>query len=54
MVASVPELTMRSFSIDGMNDLMRCAISVSIAVGAPNESPLRAASSTALSTAGWA
>ena len=35
MVASVPELTMRTISMDGTMEHTRSAISVSMAVGAP-------------------
>ncbi len=35
MVASVPELTMRTISMDGTKAQTRSAISVSMAVGAP-------------------
>ncbi len=35
MVASVPELTMRTISMDGTRRQTSSAISVSIAVGAP-------------------
>ncbi len=35
MVASVPELTMRTISMDGTSEQTRSAMSVSMAVGAP-------------------
>ena len=35
VLASVPELTMRTISIDGTSEQTRSAISVSMAVGAP-------------------
>ena len=40
MVASVPELTMRTISTDGTASQMRRAISTSSAVGAPKLVPL--------------
>jgi hypothetical protein len=43
MVASVPELTKRTSSIDGMISQTRLASSVSIAVGAPKDRPSSAA-----------
>ena len=39
IVASVPELTIRSSSIDGMRADDPAASSVSMTVGAPNERP---------------
>src|SRR3990172_2094917 len=54
IVASVPLLTMRTFSIDGIAFLMSVAICVSISVGAPKLKPFSAACFTAATTAGWA
>ncbi len=54
MVASVPELTKRTSSMDGMISHTRLASSVSTVVGAPKDSPSRAASRTASITAGCA
>ena len=54
MVASVPEETMRTISMEGMSSQTLSAICVSIAVGAPNESPLRTTASTASITSWWA
>ena len=50
MVASVPELTMRTSSMDGMTSQMRRASWVSICVGAPNDRPSAARSCTARTT----
>ena len=54
IVASVPELHIRTDSIDGTMAQMRSAISVSSSVGAPNDSPFSAATCTAAMTSGWA
>ena len=54
MVASVPELTMRTSSIDGTSRHTVSAISVSTAVGAPKPRPLPTASRTASITSGCA
>ena len=50
--ASVPELTMRTISMDGTAAMMSSANAVSASVGAPKEAPRRTASSTALTTRG--
>ena len=52
--ASVPELTMRTLSIEGTRAQTRSAISVSSTVGAPKLRPRPAASRTASTTRGWA
>jgi hypothetical protein len=54
IVASVPELTIRTSSIDGTSSQIRRASRVSISVGAPNDSPAAARSCTARMTAEWA
>ena len=54
MVASVPEDTRRTDSIEGTAWTSASASFSSPAVGAPNDSPLRAARSTAASTIGSA
>ncbi len=54
MVASVPEFTMRTCSMEGMSAQMVSAISVSMAVGAPKPSPPATVSCTARTTSGWA
>ena len=54
IVASVPELTMRTISIDGTSRQTWAAMSVSIAVGAPNDSPFATVSWTRAMTSGWA
>ena len=54
MTASVPDETMRSFSIDGISARTSSASSVSRAVGAPKVRPWPQASRTAATTAGWA
>ena len=54
MTASVPDETMRSFSIDGISARTSSASSVSRAVGAPKVRPCLQASRTAATTAGWA
>ena len=51
MVASVPELTIRTFSILGKNALIFSAMVTSIAVGAPKLRPFSAALITASLTA---
>ena len=52
MVASVPELTMRTNSMEGINSQTRAAIVVSISVGAPKLKPFSAATLTAAMTSG--
>ena len=54
IVASVPELTMRSNSIDGTSSVTLRASSVSITVGAPNDRPSTARRVTAAMTSGCA
>ena len=54
IVASVPELTSRTCSIDGTSFTSRLAISSSASVGAPNDSPRSATCCTALITSGCA
>jgi hypothetical protein len=54
MVASVPELTKRTSSIEGMIAQTRFASSVSTAVGAPKDKPSSAAARTASMTSGCA
>ena len=54
MVASVPELHMRTSSIDGTSSMILRATVVSMAVGAPNESPCSAVCCTARITSGCA
>ena len=54
MVASVPELTKRTRSTLGTSLAISSAITVSAAVGAPNDKPPKAASRTASTTSGWA
>ena len=54
MVASVPELTMRTLSMDGINPQICSASSVSSSVGAPKLRPFSAARLTAVITSGWA
>ena len=53
ITASVPELTIRIISIDGMLSQMSFAISTSIFVAAPKLNPLAQASITASNTSGW-
>jgi len=53
MVASVPELTSRTFST-GVRATISSASSTSAAVAAPNEVPCAAAAVTASTTAGYA
>jgi hypothetical protein len=52
MVASVPELTIRETSMEGISLLIVSAIFSSAAHGVPNESPFSMASATAFLTAG--
>ena len=47
IAASVPELTMRTISIDGTASMISSASCVSRSVGAPKLAPRRTASSTA-------
>ncbi len=54
MVASVPELTMRSLAALGTRRATSSASSTSASVGAPNEVPLAVAARTASTTRGWA
>ncbi len=54
MVASVPELTIRTSSIDGTSSPTRFASCVSISVGAPKDRPSAAMRRTASITSGWA
>ncbi len=54
MVASVPELTMRTSSMDGTSSMILRATTVSISVGAPNDRPCSAVCCTARITAGSA
>ena len=54
IVASVPLEQKRSFSIEGKNVFTFSAISVSIAVGAPNDKPFSIEARTASSTLGLA
>ena len=53
IVASVPELTSRTFSIDGMASTISSASSFSATVGAPKLVPRCRAASMAATTAGW-
>ena len=54
MVASVPELTMRTISMEGTSSQTSLASATSAPVGAPKLVPLAAASCTASVTTGWA
>jgi hypothetical protein len=54
MVASVPELTMRTSSIVGISSQIWRASCVSICVGAPNDRPNAARSCTARTTGSYA
>jgi hypothetical protein len=54
MVASVPELTMRSLPTAGTRRATSSASSTSASVGAPNDVPRAAAACTASTTRGWA
>ena len=54
IVASVPELTMRTISRPGTRAMMRSAIVTSSGLGTPNESPCAAVRTTASSTSGCA
>ena len=53
MVASVPEDTSRTISIDGTRRQIACASSISLAVGAPKDNACAAAAVTASTTFGW-
>ena len=53
MVASVPELTKRTFSIAGKASITSSARSASVGVEAPKLVPLRAAWTMASMTSGW-
>jgi len=52
MVASVPEFTKRTISIEGTASMTSLASSFSASVGAPKLNPPRAARTTASTTAG--
>ena len=52
--ASVPELTIRTISIDGTASMISSARSTSASVGAPNVVPRRVASSTTATVSGSA
>ena len=52
MQASVPELTMRTFSTDGTTSAIRAAISTSMSVGAPKLVPRPSTPASASMTAG--
>jgi hypothetical protein len=54
IVASVPEFTIRTSSIEGTSRHTVSAIRVSTAVGAPKPRPRSTASRTASITRGWA
>ena len=54
MVASVPDETARSFSIEGKASTTASAKRTSSSVGAPNVVPEPITSCTASSTSGWA
>ena len=54
IVASVPELTRRTISMEGTASWMAWTSSVSPSVGAPKLRPSCAARHTASTTAGWA
>ncbi|MBP1725401.1 MAG: hypothetical protein H6Q51_699 [Deltaproteobacteria bacterium] len=54
MVASVPELTRRTISMDGTSLLIIWASSTSFGVGMPKVVPCSAASLIAATTWGWA
>ncbi|MNT35621.1 hypothetical protein D3C72_1716550 [compost metagenome] len=54
MVASVPEDTSRTCSIDGTSLQISSAMAISASVGAPNEKLWAAVSCTARTTSGWA
>ena len=54
MVASVPELTKRIFSMEGKRRFTASASSTSPGQGAPKEVDRPAASVTARTTSGWA
>lgn len=53
MVASVPELTMRTISTEGTSRQMVSAICTSAGQGVPKLRPSRTAFSTAARMAGW-
>ena len=53
MPASVPELTMRTMSMEGMSERIFSASTTSRSVGAPKEKPSSAAACTAAITSGW-
>jgi hypothetical protein len=54
MVASVPELTRRTISIEGNARVMTSASSTSASVGAPKDVPFPAAAVTAFTTSSGA
>ena len=54
IVASVPEFTKRTISMDGTASTMSLAAVTSISVGAPNDAPQAVASCAALVTSGCA
>jgi hypothetical protein len=54
IVASVPDETRRTSSMDGRRRTSVSAIRISASVGAPNDSPCVAASRTARTTSGCA
>ena len=54
IVASVPELTILIFSIEGTISMINSAISTSLLPGAPKEGELFTASKTAFSTSSLA
>jgi len=53
MVASVPELTMRTISMEGTASITISASVISSSVGAPKLQPLSTAAFTAATTLGW-
>ncbi len=53
MVASVPELTMRTMSMEGTSSQTLSAMATSVAVGAPKLRPFCTAACTAAITWGW-
>jgi hypothetical protein len=53
IVASVPELTMRTTSIDGTRRVIVSAIVTSASHGVPNDRPFSMAFATAARTCGW-
>ena len=53
IVASVPEDTSRTISIEGTSRQISSASSISASVGAPKERAFDAAACTASTTSGW-